>query len=77
MKASQANDVFKRAIGGAARKPRQTPAQKRLEIANTQIEALERVAAEIRSKARETPAWSKAYFSAVTAIEMEIQRIKC
>lgn len=76
MEAKQVNKVFMQAIGGSPKRRASTPAQKRRLATKEKIELLERLAAEIRNKARETPAWSKGYFSAIATIEMEIQRIR-
>lgn len=77
MTSDEANNIIKRAIcPPMKKKPRTTPAQRRRELADAQIAALERVAADIRNKARETPGWAKGYFSAITSIELEISAIR-
>lgn len=77
MKSNEVQAYFCKAIGKSiSPKKRKTPRQKRKEIAEGKIEVLERVAANIRKKARENPSWDKAYFSAITTIEFEIQEIK-
>jgi hypothetical protein len=73
MKAEELQNIFGTAIiGNAKKKRRQTPSSKRKEISDAQIAVLEKVAKAIRNKARETPAWARGYFSAVTTIEIEL-----
>ena len=67
--------VFGNAIQQPKKRRRTTPAAKRQEIAAAQIAALEQAIAEIRRKAREMPAWAHGYNSAITTIELEIQRL--
>ena len=65
-----------KSLGIGGRKPRTTASAKRREIAMAQVATLEKVLADIRRKARETPTWATAYFSAATTIEIEIAAIK-
>ncbi len=45
-------------------------------IAAAQREVLQACIADIRRKARDTPAWAKGYNSAITAIEQQLAQIK-
>lgn len=45
-------------------------------IATAQREVLQACIADIRRKARDTPAWAKGYNSAITAIEQQLAQIK-
>lgn len=58
--------------------PRQrvSPAKRRTEIRDAQIAALNEAITEIRRKAREMPAWAHGYNSAITAIELQIERVR-
>jgi hypothetical protein len=58
------------------KKRRETPASRRKEVAQAQVDALERVEKAIRARARETPTWAAAYNSAATAVELEIAFIR-
>ncbi|MPT55023.1 hypothetical protein [Delftia sp.] len=48
----------------------------RLAIAAAQREVLQACIADIRRKARETPAWAKGLNSAITTIELQLAQIK-
>jgi hypothetical protein len=63
-------------LGICQRKPRLSPAKRRKEIALAKVEVLELVLADIRHKARETPNWARAYFSAATSVELQIEAVK-
>jgi hypothetical protein len=63
-------------LGLGTRKPRVSAAAKRQEVAMAQVGSLEKVLSDSRRKARETPAWAAAYFSAATTVELEIAAIK-
>lgn len=70
----QVNDTIKRAITRGA-KPSPTPASRvktRRALLDAQVAALRSAIETIRARARETPAWSHGYNSAVTAIELQI-----
>lgn len=64
------------------KKPRvkkSTPAQKRRDITNAKIEALQAAIVAIRDKMREdrfVNDWRPAYYSAITTIELEVQKLK-
>lgn len=62
-------------LGIGKRAVRPTPAAKRHEIQAGQVQALGSVLADIRRRARETPAWANAYNSAATAVELEIAAV--
>ncbi len=58
---------------------RATPAQKRRDITNAKIEALQAAIVAIKDKMREdrfVNDWRPAYYSAITTIELEVQKLK-
>ena len=65
-----------------SKKPRvkkSTPAQKRRDITNAKIEALQAAIVAIKDKMREdrfVNDWRPAYYSAITTIELEVQKLK-
>lgn len=71
----QVMQVFGNAIYKPVKKTRMTASAKRKAIAAAQIEALTSAIADIRTKAREMPAWAHGYNSAITAIELRISKI--
>jgi len=66
----------------APKKPRakkETPSQKRRDITNAKIEALQAAIVAIKDKMREerfVNDWRPAYYSAITTIELEVQKLK-
>ena len=69
------NSLHKSMGIGVRGTPKSRVTQRR-EVAAAQVEALESVLADIRRKARETPAWAAAYNSAATSVELKIAHIK-
>ena len=67
----------------APKKPRakkETPSQKRRDITNAKIEALQAAIVAIKDKMREdrfVNDWRPAYYSAITTIELEVQKLRC
>ena len=58
---------------------RATPAQKRRDITNAKIEALQSAIVAIKDKMREdrfVNDWRPAYYSAITTIELEVQKLR-
>jgi len=79
----QTKDINARIIANIApKKPRakkETPSQKRREIVNAKIEALECAISAIKEKIRDERflnSWKPAYYSAITTIELEIAKLK-
>ena len=79
----QTKDINARIMANIApTKPRakkETPAQRRRDILNAKIEALECAISAIKEKIRDERflnSWKPAYYSAITTIELEIAKLK-